>query len=306
MSEPRIFHLFDNDFTWLNIPDFDNYVPIFLSFSTACYYIGDHLGTAQVLLNGQGVVVWQGNYRPFGEVDIVVNNLNNYFRFPGQIFDPESDLHYNWNRYYNPQTGRYISPDSIGLDGGLNLFAYVDGDPVNYMDLEGFKKIIVTSCQTPAGQVICSDPTINIIKGAIATTGAGLGSKAIVDTIDAVNTKAKEQCEDNFGCRKMHPNWPSCSELKNLGGYTHYDKIGAIHGLAKLIRKSYPLDFHCQAKGASARHGPAAGMGGMHYNCYYNEEERNPCGSVVSAPCCDSFDKESTRWRPVLRRDYFY
>jgi RHS repeat-associated protein len=58
--------------------------------------------------------------------------LENPFRFPGQYYDPETGLHYNYFRYYNPQTGRYITPDPIGLKGGMNLFAYVDsvGKPV--------------------------------------------------------------------------------------------------------------------------------------------------------------------------------
>jgi len=49
-------------------------------------------------------------------------------------FDTETGLHYNWNGYYDPETGRYLSPDPIGLDGGLNLYAYVENDPVNYVD----------------------------------------------------------------------------------------------------------------------------------------------------------------------------
>jgi RHS repeat-associated protein len=57
--------------------------------------------------------------------------------FPGQYYDPETGLHYNYFRYYNPQTGRYITPDPIGLEGGINLFAYTDNNPVNRVDPEG-------------------------------------------------------------------------------------------------------------------------------------------------------------------------
>ena len=52
----------------------------------------------------------------------------------GWYFDTETGLHYNWNRNYDPETGRYLSPDPIGLDGGLNLYAYEENDPVNWVD----------------------------------------------------------------------------------------------------------------------------------------------------------------------------
>jgi len=57
-------------------------------------------------------------------------------RFPGQWEDAESGLHYNLNRYYDPETGQYLSPDPIGVDGGLRTHAYVH-DPLRWMDPEG-------------------------------------------------------------------------------------------------------------------------------------------------------------------------
>ncbi|MBU0682201.1 MAG: RHS repeat-associated core domain-containing protein [Proteobacteria bacterium] len=57
--------------------------------------------------------------------------------YPGQYYDEETGLYYNWHRYYNPETGRYMTPDPIGLEGGINLYAYVGGDPVNWIDPTG-------------------------------------------------------------------------------------------------------------------------------------------------------------------------
>ncbi|MCP3928383.1 MAG: RHS repeat-associated core domain-containing protein [Bacteroidetes bacterium] len=58
--------------------------------------------------------------------------------FPGQYYDSETGLHYNWHRFYDPETGRYISADPIGLAGGdVNLYSYVWQDPINWQDFTG-------------------------------------------------------------------------------------------------------------------------------------------------------------------------
>jgi len=77
---------------------------------------------------------------PFGKAQVITETLANNLRFPDQYFDEETGLHYNWNRYYDPDTGRYITADPIGLDGGINLYAYVGGNPVNFVDPTGLKK----------------------------------------------------------------------------------------------------------------------------------------------------------------------
>jgi RHS repeat-associated protein len=61
----------------------------------------------------------------------------NPFRFPGQYHDQETGLHYNWNRYYDPKTGRYLTPDPIGLEGGINLSVYAINNPIRYSDFKG-------------------------------------------------------------------------------------------------------------------------------------------------------------------------
>ncbi|MCF6247125.1 MAG: RHS repeat-associated core domain-containing protein [Desulfobacula sp.] len=57
--------------------------------------------------------------------------------YPGQYYDAETGLHYNYHRYYDPMTGRYLTPDPIGLAGGINPFVYAENNPVNLIDPEG-------------------------------------------------------------------------------------------------------------------------------------------------------------------------
>jgi RHS repeat-associated protein len=59
---------------------------------------------------------------------------------PGQYRDAETGLFYNYQRDYDPQIGRYVQSDPLGLESGLNTYAYVDGDPVGYSDPEGATK----------------------------------------------------------------------------------------------------------------------------------------------------------------------
>ncbi len=58
-------------------------------------------------------------------------------RFPGQYYDAETGLHYNYFRDYDPSVGRYVESDPIGLKGGINTFSYVDNSPTSKKDALG-------------------------------------------------------------------------------------------------------------------------------------------------------------------------
>ncbi|MDF0607249.1 RHS repeat-associated core domain-containing protein, partial [Neisseriaceae bacterium TC5R-5] len=82
----------------------------------------------------------EGNYKAWGELRANTappSGFSQNLRMPGQYYDEESGLHYNTFRYYDPGVGRFISPDPIGLEGGVNLYAYAP-NPLSWIDPWGW------------------------------------------------------------------------------------------------------------------------------------------------------------------------
>jgi len=73
----------------------------------------------------------------YGEVLVDEGSVYNPYRWNGEPLDSESGLTYMRNRYYHPSTGRFIQRDPIGYAGGLNLYSFAAGDPINLADPDG-------------------------------------------------------------------------------------------------------------------------------------------------------------------------
>lgn len=102
------------------------------------YLHNDQLGTPIRATDRQGNVVWRGDYSSFGSATLAAaNQLVQNLRLPGQYYDAETGLHYNTRRYYDPQTGRFVSQDPLGIGGGWNPYAYAGADPINKVDPTG-------------------------------------------------------------------------------------------------------------------------------------------------------------------------
>ncbi|MND75926.1 putative deoxyribonuclease RhsC [compost metagenome] len=98
------------------------------------YFHTDQIGTPLELTDSDGTIVWQATYRSWGAIDgLLVKNVEQNIRFQGQYFDSESGLNYNVFRYYDPELGRFIGQDPIGLQGGDNLYRY-SPNPIKWVD----------------------------------------------------------------------------------------------------------------------------------------------------------------------------
>ena len=107
------------------------------------YLHPDHLDTPRKATNQNQQLVWQWQSDAFGQTaanddpdsDGSITTIN--LRFPGQYYDVETGLHYNYFRDYDPGMGRYMQSDPIGTDGGLNTYWYVASSPLRNVDIYG-------------------------------------------------------------------------------------------------------------------------------------------------------------------------
>jgi len=96
----------------------------------------DHLGTPRKVIqtsNNTALWNWPILNNPFGET-APTGSITLNLRFPGQYFDAETGLHYNYFRDYEPATGRYVESDPIGLGGGISTYGYANASPGLFVD----------------------------------------------------------------------------------------------------------------------------------------------------------------------------
>ena len=101
------------------------------SLSTRQWLHADERGSIVAVSNASGVAIQINSYDEYG----VPQSANaGRFGYTGQVWLPETGLYHYKNRAYNPALGRFMQADPIGVSGGMNLYAYVGGDPVNLVD----------------------------------------------------------------------------------------------------------------------------------------------------------------------------
>src|SRR5437588_4246182 len=118
---------------YLNGPGIDNKIHLKTG-STLYYFAQDHLGSTTALTDSKGALVERQSYDAYGNSS---GSTRTRYGYTGRERDSLTRVQYNRARFYDPQLGRFISEDPIGLAGGINSFAYVGNNPVLYRDPSG-------------------------------------------------------------------------------------------------------------------------------------------------------------------------
>lgn len=147
------------------------------------YYSFDHLGSVREMTDGSGAVRARYDYDPYGVRTKLAGDLEASAGFTGHYFHAPSGLHLTLFRAYDAQTARWLSRDPLGEEAGMNLYAYVGGDPVNGVDPLGLRTWAVGvsgggyalgGISTSFGLIADSQGNIGVYGGVDAGIGAAL------------------------------------------------------------------------------------------------------------------------------------
>jgi len=216
------------EYLWLPTED-GNAIPIGLYRNNRFYAIHpDHLGTPRLITDDANQPVWQWPYSAFGankptgvlkatqkprqaftNEPMLLKATNPAIgfnlRYPGQYFDEESNLNYNYQRSYQAAQGRYTQGDPIGLDGGLNRFGYEGGNSLSFSDPDGLA----------AAGAMYGGYVGSMAGGRFGPVGASFGRAAGA----AIGSAIEDICEPESLCekkRKEIEEWIVAMEKKYL------------------------------------------------------------------------------------------
>lgn len=105
--------------------------------SSKYFYTKDHLGSIREVVDNSGTIVARYDYDPYGRRTKISGAFDSDFGFTGYYYHAPSGLQFSTTRAYSGEIGRFLSRDPIAEAGGINLYAYCGGDPVNHIDPEG-------------------------------------------------------------------------------------------------------------------------------------------------------------------------
>ena len=148
--------------------------------SVAIYYVhADQLGAPRTVSRpSDNAIAWRWDADPFGtplpnENPAGLGTFKYNLRFPGQYYDLETGTSYNYFRDYDPQIGRYVESDPIGLKAGINTYAYTESSPVDLADPTG---LLSCTYHNATGRLFCYNNAGSelLLTGGLAAAGQGM------------------------------------------------------------------------------------------------------------------------------------
>ncbi len=166
------------------------------------YVHADHLGRPIRLTGPAKVTAWAVEWLPWGGVHSITGSETLNARFPGQWFQVESGLHYNWHRHYDPSIGRYTQPDPLGFVDGPSLYAYARNAPGEFVDPDGrqvalpFPVLVPPAIYCAAYPEKCSKLVEQCVAIFKRTFGGGGGGGGDDDRCKEVRKNCISMCTD--------------------------------------------------------------------------------------------------------------
>lgn len=226
----------------------------------------NHLGAPVLLVNESGVVVWEMLYSPYGKPHHLFGTISFNIRMPGQYYDQETGFHYNMARYYDPELGRYLSSDPLGMVDGPNTYVYAGANPIKYVDPYGLEKLILFPERSQEYKVAIDIPDI---PGQLTVFGHGtkdgkkigptrnakdaLNAKELLDVINEETDFSPGTPIDLAACFSARGENSIAEQLSKLVGentkVTGYDGYIVIQSaLPPFPNAIYPLPFFSREK----------------------------------------------------------
>ncbi|SEK17355.1 RHS repeat-associated core domain-containing protein [Variovorax sp. OK212] len=185
------------------------------------FYQCDHLGTPQELTDHEGSVAWSAQYKAWGEAREAISEagrragFRNPIRFQGQHFDEVTGLHYNRYRYYEPQSGSFVSNDPIKLAGGVHLNQYAP-NPVAWVDPLGL-----------SGKPLPNGTSVNRIGG---NSVENLRLKPVEAILSPPGISTLHSCCPCQASSQMKEAYPKATGLQELADTVATGNAEAIRG----------------------------------------------------------------------------
>ncbi|MDO4228136.1 RHS repeat domain-containing protein, partial [Neisseria sp.] len=210
------------------------------------YFHCDQIGIPREMTDSEGKLLWFGDYFGWGKLKSETNitGAHQPFRLQNQYFDRETGLHYNFFRYYEPITGRFINQDPIGLSGGSNFYQFASNSSTQ-IDPLGLAAIVLIPAAIEVGAAIKGA----LFVGSAAAVGYA-GSKVITSsTADTCTGKCQEKSEKEKKCPPCKTVSGKIIKPKTLG-YRPLDVIpnnvkqhgvyGSHHNIFEANQMPYP------------------------------------------------------------------